>query len=41
MMKFTEVDDTKIDASSDYWAACETEMHTQHYFNMWAEHAAE
>ncbi|KAG6945933.1 hypothetical protein JG687_00017006, partial [Phytophthora cactorum] len=31
-MKLTQVDETTIDVSFDYWAPCESERHAQHYF---------
>ncbi|ETL92944.1 hypothetical protein L917_08809 [Phytophthora nicotianae] len=36
-MKFTQVDDTTIDVTSDHWAICESKRHAQHYFVLWAE----
>ncbi|ETM46245.1 hypothetical protein L914_08835 [Phytophthora nicotianae] len=40
-MKFTQVDDTTIDVTSDHWAICESERHAQHYFVLWAESACQ
>ncbi|OWZ07282.1 hypothetical protein PHMEG_00020343 [Phytophthora megakarya] len=40
-LKFTEVDESTIDVSSDYWASCECKQHAQHYFMLWAEYAVQ
>ncbi|ETO75161.1 hypothetical protein F444_09214 [Phytophthora nicotianae P1976] len=40
-MKFTQVDDTTIDVTSDHWAICESKRHAQHYFVLWAESACQ
>lgn len=40
-MKFTEVNDTTIDVSSDYWAGCEDPEHAKHYCVLWGEYVCQ